>query len=441
MAFCAAIYTPQMYSTIGQEYANGDGGGRALEGEENQNANYQAPDISISQIVSIVSISGIVGLVLSTLALGFMMRFAEGLIKVALWFNIILSGVMAISALMAGVIPMALLCLFGFAMTCYYAYCVWSRIPFAASNLVTAVTAIRANLGVAVFAYISLALTFLWTLMWATASTSTMFVVSECDAQGQCQNTGSSGFLTFLFLVSFFWTSQVLKNVVHVTVAGTVGTWWFAPLEASSCCSKAVTDSWFRSITYNFGSICLGSLIVAIIQAIREILKQMREQDDSIMVCIAECILGCIESLVEYFNTWAFTYVGLYGYSFIDAGKNVIQLFQQRGWTAIIADTLVDSVLSMVSLGVGALTGIVGILVAQGSGVDLSGGVVALPFFVGFLLGFALCSTLFSVVGSAVNTVIVCYAEAPNEFQANHPELSNQMRATWRQAYPNDFNY
>jgi hypothetical protein len=57
------------------------------------------------------------------------------------------------------------------------------------------------------------------------------------------------------------------------------------------------------------------------------------------------------------------------------------------------------------------------------------------------LIGFILCSTLFSVISSAVNAVIVCYAEAPAEFQENHPQLSEQMRATWRQAYPNEFQY
>ena len=49
--------------------------------------------------------------------------------------------------------------------------------------------------------------------------------------------------------------------------------------------------------------------------------------------------------------------------------------------------------------------------------------------------------TLFSVVGSACKAVIVLYAEAPNQFQANHPELSNMMRDRWQQAWPLDFKY
>jgi hypothetical protein len=43
---------------------------------------------------------------------------------------------------------------------------------------------------------------------------------------------------------------------------------------------------------------------------------------------------------------------------------------------------------------------------------------------------------LMSVVGSAVNTVIVCFAESPAEFEQNHPHLSAEMRGAWRQAWP-----
>jgi len=46
---------------------------------------------------------------------------------------------------------------------------------------------------------------------------------------------------------------------------------------------------------------------------------------------------------------------------------------------------------------------------------------------------------MFNVVSSAVNATIVLFAEAPSEFQANHPELSNQMRMAYVDAYPGLF--
>jgi hypothetical protein len=301
IAWLTAVYLPQMYSSIASQY----GGRRFLQEEDNS---VEFP-LSVQQVLLILGISGVVSVIVSSAALAFMVWCAAALIKVALWWNIVANAVTAIAALATGAMPLAIMMALAVVFSAYYAYVVWNRIPFAAANLVTALTAVRANLGVAFFAYLSLILQLAWTLWWSVALTATLYVTNGCNAQGECETTPQGG-IVFLFLVSYFWTHQVLKNTVHVTVAGVVGTWWFAPIEAQACCSRAIGDSWIRSMTTSFGSICLGSLLVAIIQALREMVKQMRDQDDSILACCAECILGCIESLVEYFNQWAFVYVG-----------------------------------------------------------------------------------------------------------------------------------
>jgi hypothetical protein len=84
-----------------------------------------------------------------------------------------------------------------------------------------------------------------------------------------------------------------------VTVAGTVGTWWFEP-SACGCCAAAVTNSFIRTMTTSFGSICFGSLIVAILQALRMLANIAQSQDDGgIFVCIAECLIACLQGIVE----------------------------------------------------------------------------------------------------------------------------------------------
>ncbi len=55
--------------------------------------------------------------------------------------------------------------------------------------------------------------------------------------------------VSFLFFLSYYWTQQVLSNTVHVTTSGVIGTWWFAPHEASTCCSKAIGVSFFTYLT------------------------------------------------------------------------------------------------------------------------------------------------------------------------------------------------
>lgn len=447
IAFTTIRYAPMMAQDMTMENAGGayrklskavrflqdengsDGGGEGDVAELN---------LDMSTILTILAIAGLAALLVSSAAVGLMMAFPKPLIKMALFFNLILTGAMAVMALLSGAFFMAVLIGLMFMVNMCYIRAVWSRIPFAAANLITAITAVKSNMGLTFLAYNNLFVTFFWSVWWTIAFVATAYVIGNCNAEGYCENDMNGGFI-FLFLVSFFWTAQVVKNVVHVTVAGTVGTWWLFPLEANGCCSQAVRDSYWRSITSSFGSICLGSLIVALIQAVREMVNAMRSQDDSLLLCLADCLLGCLERLAEYFNKWAYIYVGLYGYGFVEASINVLNLFKSRGWTVIIADTLVDTVLMMVSLCVGLLTGVIGLIVA--TAMNQAGGTLAAAFFVGMLIGIVICSTLFGLISSGVNAVIVLFAESPAEFAVNHPHLSQEMLKTWREAYPTDFMY
>jgi Plasma-membrane choline transporter len=149
-----------------------------------------------------------------------------------------------------------------------------------------------------------------------------------------------------------------------------MATWCFDKDEANQCCSPAVYSSVYRSLTYSFGSICFGSLLQALITVFRIIVNAARRERErnrggggdgslcgSIWLCILECLASLLESVIEYFNQWAYVYVGIYGFSYLDSGKRAMTLFQERGWSAIITDNLVGYVLGFISFTVGVLSG------------------------------------------------------------------------------------
>lgn len=387
-------------------------------------------------------VSAVVGLFLSAGGLQVMMCIPNTMIKAGLLFVLVMSGVWMVLAIMSGNWFSAIFAVIIFLMTCCYTYCVWSRIPFATINLVTGMSAVKANCGIVIFSYIFVIAAALFSFVWAIAVLGTFNSVFTCEdpeTQTNCVVSGSGYGLLFLLFLAYFFFQQVLQNAIHVTIAGVVATWWLAPEEANSFCSSSIYDSLKRTFTTSFGSICFGSLLVAIIQALRALANTARSQDDGILLCLAECILGCIQNLIEYFNKWAFIYVGIYGMSYCESGKSVMQLFSSRGWEAIIADDLVGNTLLLVSVIVGALTGSFTIILEMSSGwIDENnpGNTAYVAFILGFVMGLVLCSTLMSVIGSSVNAVLVLFAEKPAEFQRNHPELSNKMREIWSQVYP-----
>lgn len=267
-----------------------------------------------------------------------------------------------------------------------------------------------------------------------------------CDDFGtQCHYDVNFGWV-FLFLLSLYWAVEVFTNATHVTVAGVIGTWWYAPEEADSCCSSAVTDSLMRTMTSSFGSICFGSLLISILQAFRGAVKSLREQDENEVVgcilCLLECILSCLESILEYFTKYAFIYVGIYGYNFLDSGKNVMDLFTARGLTMVINDNLVGSALNFMALTISFITGCFGLLLDHyhgdwlgyfdsGSSTHSAGP----AFLISCIAGIIVARTLMSIISSAVNAVIVLFAESPADFEQNYPDQSREMREAWFEVY------
>lgn len=112
------------------------------------------------------------------------------------------------------------------------------------SNLITAATAIKHNCGVTQEALLAALIAAGWSFLWAIALFGVWEDTYKCDENGVCSL--NYGYL-FLMFLSYFFTHQVIQNTLHVSVAGAVGTWWFAP-EESGCCASGVRDSCCRYV-------------------------------------------------------------------------------------------------------------------------------------------------------------------------------------------------
>jgi hypothetical protein len=104
------------------------------------------------------------------------------------------------------------------------------------------------------------------------------------------------------------------------------GAWFFAPRNPPKGATRGAAR---RALTYSFGSISLGSLLVAIIQFLRQACSVARSSEANsgnmaaaCAFCILQCILGILEWAVEFINRYAFSYIALYGKSYIQSAKD-----------------------------------------------------------------------------------------------------------------------
>eukprot|EP00977_Amphora_coffeiformis_P018313 scaffold6395_cov159-Amphora_coffeaeformis.AAC.2 len=308
MAAVAVLYGPDALTADDDEAT-------AADGDDASSSREYDGYVYAALICVVLSVLG------SIVGMSIMMCIPETLIKAALIFVVVMAFIWMILSFLSGSLFGAVIGLIFFAISLCYARVVWPRIPFATANLVTAMTAIRANWGVITYA----------------------FVLTALAAENQNENVR-----------------------------------WVFSTEPTNVATKRIPVR------------------------------------------------------------MAYIYVGLYGYPYLEAGKNVFTLFRNRGWEAIIADDLISNVLLMVSLIVGGVIGSIAIVIESTSDLfeDAGGNAKTVAFILGFIIGLVVCSIALSTIGSGVNAVVVLFAEAPAEFQQNHPRLSERMRSAWSLVYP-----
>ena len=62
-----------------------------------------------------------------------------------------------------------------------------------------------------------------------------------------------------------------------------------------------------------------------------------------------------------------------------------------------------------------------------------------IPLSAGFIIGLILSGIVMGLLSSAVDSIIVCFAEAPIEFAESHPSLAQEMQTAWSAAWPEEF--
>jgi len=219
-----------------------------------------------------------------------------------------------------------------FAIFCFISWI--PRIPFSVLMLQTAID-VSKNFG---HVYL---VSFLGGLIaaafgaWFSVTLVAVYVKYEPGANPACNvnagGTGSCSSATVIGLLVFitfaaYWSTEWLKNTIHTTISGVYGAWYFAPRNPPKGATRGAAR---RALTYSFGSISFGSLIVAIINLLRQACSIAQQQEAGsgnfaaeCALCILQCFIGLLDWAVQFINRYAFSYMALYGKNYIQSAKD-----------------------------------------------------------------------------------------------------------------------
>ncbi|KDQ57627.1 hypothetical protein JAAARDRAFT_130142 [Jaapia argillacea MUCL 33604] len=322
-----------------------------------------------------------------------------------------------------------------------------SRIPLASLLLQVVMDVAKHHKSVYVVAFTALFLQAglsVWFTFTAIATYTKWTPGNPSCSSGSSCSSGKVAGLIFFETFSYLWTSQVVGNVALATMAGgPYGCWYyFGPRDQGLMPKHPTTTAFVRASTLSLGSIAFGSLIVTILELIRLLLQAARNNAsadgnpvEAILACIAECCIGCIESLVQYFNRYAYIEIALYGKTYLEAAQDTWRLFLDRGIDALVNDQLVGMTLTWGAYAIGMLSSLFAYLYLRYThpSYNDNGQYTAPVILFAFVIGAQCMLTLSSAIEAGVSTIFVGLGEDPQVLQARAPELFALIAETYPQ--------
>ena len=240
------------------------------------------------------------------------------------------------------------------------------------------------------------------------------------------------GLLVFITF-AMYWISEWIKNSIHTTISGVYGSWYFMP---NNFPKGATRGALRRTLTYSFGSVSFGSLIVAIINALRHLCslaQNQATQEGNMVGAMLACVVGCLISLldwaVQFLNRYAFSHIALYGKPYLAAAKDTWKMIKDRGIDALVNECLVGPVLTMGSTFIGYACALLAYLyiIFTAPEYNREGGFTPVVVAFAFLVGLQIANIFTTPLGSGMDTIFVAMAWDPEVLMREHPDLYQEM--------------
>ncbi|CAN8256426.1 unnamed protein product [Cochlearia groenlandica] len=273
-----------------------------------------------------------------------------------------------------------------------YACWVTRRIKFCSKILVKSLEPVSKFSDLNLPTYYMLAAGFLWMSLWIF---------------------GVIGALNFYYpplviiglVLSLAWTTEVMRNVVNLTVSRVVALFYLRGMQSST------RFSFQRALSRNLGSACLGSLFVPTIEALRIVARGLNllKGEDEFMFCCANCCLKLMTFIFERGNGWAFVQIAAYGKGFVRASRDTWKLFEDRDMVEIIDADITSSICFLTGICSGCICVIVVAAWTHTVYKPFTATISLLAFFIGYLM----TRISMALPHACVSCYYTCYAENP----------------------------
>lgn len=248
-------------------------------------------------------------------------------------------------------------------------------------------------------------------------------------------------YLQMYNLFGLLWSIQWILGIGVCSIAGAVAGWYFSqnpanlPEDQLSVYKQPkhpLLASTWRVVRYHLGSIAFGSLLIAIIQAIRIALAYLdrRTRDMQKKNCLlrfamkcVQCCMWCMQKIVEVVCREAYLYIALKGESFCSAGWSALSLIRRYFKLLAVINLLSEVLMFLGKCTIATLCALIAMAIVRNAGAFQAGEEDAInaPWLIGlftWIFAYAVAASFFNVFDITVDTVLLCYITDMDESKA-----------------------
>ncbi|KAM1229411.1 hypothetical protein FF1_039720 [Malus domestica] len=197
-----------------------------------------------------------------------------------------------------------------------------------------------------------------------------------------------------------------MRNVANMTVSRVISLYYLRGMQSN-------TQFCFKSaLSKNLGSVCLGSLFVPSIEALRIVARALNllKGEDEFMFSSAHCCLKVVECIFRYGNGWAFIQIAVYGKGFVRASQDTWELFERQEMEPIVDSDITSSICFLT----GVCSGSICVIVVAAWTARVHQSFTATISLLTFLIGYLMTRIAMALPHACVGSYFVCYAENPD---------------------------
>ncbi|KAN0042888.1 hypothetical protein ACTA71_010519 [Dictyostelium dimigraforme] len=236
-------------------------------------------------------------------------------------------------------------------------------------------------------------------------------------------------YMKFLFLLfNLYWTHYVITYTCYSVVSGLVASWYFfSDEDFNGMPPRPCANSLYRSLTFSFGSIAFGSLLVCMVQMVQFIFRGFsRIPGLSYLFCSClELIAFAFQRMLFTFNIYTFSMVSIYGQSFCNSSKKTYNLMVNNNEKLFATHNYMLITILSVSLSMFLIIGFIVTMIL--AAIELSNGWLYFQISVFFFILYK----PFDIIFGSVLTILMCLISDPNAMEITKPNTFTLLNETY----------